>query len=214
MNEDDLYQLMVVATKQQEAAATQLAALEKQQATLAATIVQAQRAIEAMRDAGAASAGLIERATKLAVEQAVNDALEGVSKAASDSLADAVVPAIKAIRGAAGVAQEGGERLRAAVGWVSWKWAAICGAVAACLLVTTWQVAVFMTPSGSEMAELRAQADDYALRGGKIKLSTCGPPPGRLCALIDAKQVDSNGFITSWDATPKNGDRWVILKGY
>ena len=39
MNEDDLYQLMVVATKQQEAAATQLAALEKQQATLAATIV-------------------------------------------------------------------------------------------------------------------------------------------------------------------------------
>ena len=120
------------------------------------------------------------------------------------------MPAIKAIRGAAGVAQEGGERLRAAVGWVSWKWAAICGAVAACLLVTTWQVAVFMTPSGSEMAELRANADDLKRKGGKIKLSTCGSP-GRMCAQVDEKQINAQGVVTGFGA---NGERWLILKGY
>jgi hypothetical protein len=44
----------------------------------------------------------------------------------------------------------------------------------AVLLVATWPIAVFKTPSGSEMAELQAQADDYAWGGGKMKLSTCG----------------------------------------
>lgn len=211
MNEDDLFQLMLMAKENEKAAATQLAALEKQQAVLNATIVQAQRAIESMKDAGASSAGLIERAAKLAVEKAVSEALEGVSKAASDSLADALVPAVKAIRGAAKAAQEGGESLRDAVGWVSWKWAAICSASVAGLLIVTWSLAIYMTPSGSEIAELRANVADLESRGGKIKLRKCDSP-GRLCAQIDERQINSDNVATTIFGA--NGERWLILKGY
>lgn len=203
MSEQVLFGLMAVAQEQQQAAAAQLAALEQQQAQLTATIEQARRAVEAMSNAGTASAGLIERATKEAVDKAVTDALAGVSQAASDSLAGAVVPALNAIKGAAWRAQEAEKSLRVAVGWVGWKWAVICGAASAGLLAMVWSLAVFMTPSGSEMAELRANATDLERRGGKIKLSTCEK---RLCTRIDAK---ASGVVYG-----ENGEKWMILDGY
>lgn len=205
MSEQALFGLMAVAQEQQHAAAVQLAALEQQQAQLTATIAQARRAVEAMSNAGTASAGLIERATQEAVNQAVTEALAGVSKAASDSLAGAVVPALNAIKGAAGRAQEAEKSLRDAVGWVGWKWAIICAAASAGLLVVVWSLAVFMTPSGSEMAELRANATDLERRGGKIKLSTCG---GRLCARVDIKASERAVRYG------ENGEKWMILDGY
>lgn len=210
MNEQALFGLMTVAQEQQQAAALQLAALEQQQATLTATIEQARRAVEAMSNAGIASAGLIERATKMAVDKAVADALAGVSQAASESLANAVNPALKAINGAARRAQEAENSLQNAIGWIGWKWAAICGTAAAGLLAVTWSVAIFMTPSGDEMAELRAGAADLERRGGKIKLSLCGSP-GRMCAQIDEKQINAEGGATLFGA---DGEKWLILKGY
>ena len=203
MNEQALFGLMAVAQEQQQAAAAQLAALEQQQAQLTATIEQARRVVEVMSNAGTASAGLIERATKKAVDKAVTEALAGVSKVARDSLAGAVVPALSAIKGAAGRAQEAEKSLRDAVGWVGWKWAGICGAASAGLLVVVWSLAVFMTPSGSEMAELRANITNLERRGGKIKLSTCEK---RLCARIDAK---ASGVVCG-----ENGEKWMILDGY
>ena len=203
MSEQALFGLMAVAQEQQQAAAAQLAVLEQQQAKLTETIEQARRAVEVMSNAGTASAGLIERATKEAVDKAVTDALASVSQAASYSLASAVAPALKVIKGAAGSAREAEKSLRDSVGWVGWKWAGICGAASAGLLVVVWSLAVFMTPSGSEMAELRANATDLERRGGKIKLSTCEK---RLCARIDAK---ASGVVYG-----ENGEKWMILDGY
>ena len=203
MSEQALFGLMAVAQEQQQAAAAQLAVLEQQQAKLTETIEQARRAVEAMSNAGTASAGLIERATKEAVDKAVTDALASVCQAASDSLASAVAPALKVIKGAAGSALEAEKSLRDSVGWVGWKWAGICGAASAGLLVVVWSLAVFMTPSGSEMAELRANATDLERRGGKIKLSTCEK---RLCARIDAQ---ASGVVYG-----ENGEKWMILDGY
>lgn len=90
--EQELFGLMAVAQEQQQAVAAQLAALEKQRAQLTATVEQARRAVEAMRDAGAASAGLIEQAAQQAVERGVDAALWRVSEAAKDSLANAIAP--------------------------------------------------------------------------------------------------------------------------
>lgn len=119
MSEQALFGLMAVAQEQQQAAAAQLAVLEQQQAKLTETIEQARRAVEAMSNAGTASAGLIERATKEAVDKAVTDALASVSQAASDSLASAVAPALKVIKGAAGSAREAEKAYGIpSVGWV------------------------------------------------------------------------------------------------
>lgn len=133
------------------------------------------------------------------------NALVSVSQAASDSLAGAVAPALKAITGAAGRAQKAEQSLRSAVSWVGWKWAAICAAASAGLLVVVWSLAVLMTPSGSEMAELRAHAIDLERRGGKIKLSTCD---GRLCARVDIKSSESAARYG------ENSEKWMILDGY
>lgn len=205
MSEQALFGLMAVAQEQQQAVAAQLAVLEQQQLQLSAITEQARRAVEAMNHAGIASAGLIERGTQEAVNKAVANALASVSQAASDSLASAVVPAMKAIKGAAGRAQEAEQSLRATVGWVGWKWAGICAAASAGLLVVVWSLAVFMTPSGSEMAELRTHATDLERRGGKIKLSTCS---GRLCARVDIKASESAARYG------ENGEKWMILDGY
>lgn len=198
MSEQALFGLMAVAQEQQQAVAAQLAVLEQQQLQLTAIIEQARRAVEAMNHAGIASAELIERGTQEAVNKAVANALASVSQAASDS----VVPALKAIKGAAGRAQEAEQSLRSAV---SWKWAGVCAAASAGLLVVVWSLALLMTPSGSDMAELRAHANDLERRGGKIKLSTCG---GRLCARVDIKASES---VARYG---ENGEKWMILDGY
>lgn len=203
--EQELFGLMAVAQEQQQAAAAQLAALEKQRAQLTATIEQARRAVEAMRDAGAASAGLIEQAAQQAVEKGVDAALWRVSEATKESLANATGPALNAIKGAAGRAQEAEQSLRDAVGWVSWKWATICGAVAAGMLAAVWSLAMILTPGWDEIQELRATVADLERRGGKIKLSTCGDR-GRLCARIDVK---ASGAVYG-----ANGENLMILSGY
>ena len=59
-----------------------------------------------------------------------------------------------------------------------------------------------MTPRGSEMADLRANATDLERRGGKLKLSTCEK---RLCARIDAKASEV--------VYGENGEKWMILDG-
>ena len=116
-----------------------------------------------------------------------------------------VVPALNAIKGAVGRAHEAEKILRDAVGWVGWKCAVICGAASAGLLAMVWSLAVFMTPSGSEMAELRANATDLIRWGGKIMLRTCD---GRLCARVDVKAIESK---TRYG---ENGEKWMLLDGY
>jgi len=204
VNEEDLYQLMVVATKQQEAVAMQLAALEKQQTQLTATIGQAKRSIEAMENAGVASAGLIERATKMAVDKAVADALEGVSKAASESLANAVNPAVNALRGVTARAVETEESMRAATSSFGWKWIGVLLLTSFMLLTTIVGLSLLLVPSPNEIANMRANLAALEARGGKIRLTTCND---RLCAEIDPKAEKGVQF-------GENGQRWLILKGY
>ena len=95
MSEQELFGLMAVAQEQQQAATSTLQKLEAQQAELAGIIGKARSAVEAMNNAGTASAVLIEKATKNAVEKGVHSALERISEQAKLSLADAINPAVK-----------------------------------------------------------------------------------------------------------------------
>jgi len=121
MSEQELFGLMAVAQDQQQAAALTLQRLEAQQAELAGIIGKARSAVEAMNNAGTASAVLIEKATKNAVEKGVQSALEGIQQQARSALGDSVNPAMKALQGITARAEQAEENLHQAAKSISWR---------------------------------------------------------------------------------------------
>jgi hypothetical protein len=208
MSEQELFGLMAVAQDQQQAAALTLQRLEAQQVELAAIIGKARSAVEAMSNAGTASAVLIEKATKNAVEKGVQSALERISEQAKRSLADAINPAVKALHGVTERAVEVEESIRDTANAFSWKWASVCIFAACALLLTVWSLAWILTPGYGEVAELRANVAALEAKGGKVQLSTCGPK-GRLCA-----RVSANDAAVIWGPPDKENEKWIILNGY
>lgn len=208
MSEQELFGLMAVAQEQQQAAASTLQKLEAQQAELAGIIGKARSAVEAMNNAGTASAVLIEKATKNAVEKGVHSALELISEQAKLSLADAINPAVKALYGVTTRAVEAEETIRDTARAFSWKWASVCIVAACALLLTVWSLAWMLTPGYGEVAELRANVAALQAKGGKVQLSTCGPK-GRLCARVNAKDA-----AVMWGPPDKENEKWIILNGY
>lgn len=64
----------------------------------------------------------------------------------------------------------------------------------------------------SEISVMQVQADTLARKGGRIRLSTCGPK-SRLCAEVSRDQGGGiHDFTGPWSID--NGPTYVILKGY
>jgi hypothetical protein len=197
---------MVVAQDQQKAASDALQKLEDRQVALNVIIARAGTAVEEMNKAGHASALIIEKATRIAVEKAVQAALANVQQQTQSTLADSVNPAVKALQGVTARAKEAEESLHQAAGSISWKWAAILAATSCMLLASVVGLSMLLVPSPNEIADLRANVADLEARGGKVQLSTCGDK-NRLCARIDPKAEKE----LQWG---QNGQRWMILQGY
>lgn len=116
VNEQKLFGLIAVAQEQQQAAALILKQLEARQAELAQTIMAARSAVEAMSNAGTASAILIEKATKNAVEKGVQKStLERISEQTRIRLDDSISPAVRALQGVAARAVDAEEAIRETV---------------------------------------------------------------------------------------------------
>ena len=208
-----LYGLIGTAQEQQKIAGDQLAAMGE----LKATIRQAGDAVQAMRLAGDASAAVIEKATRKAVEQAVQDVLERVSDKARLSIADAINPAVNALQAVSGDAVGAGQKLRDSISWVGWKWGAVCVAAAFGLFTAIMVGVVLLVPSARDLAALRAEKAELEAsvaglkdRGGRGQLTHCGDKK-RLCALIDPQQINSDGVAHRYG---EKGETWMILKGY
>ena len=210
MSEQELFGLMAVAQDQQQAAALTLQRLEAQQAELAGIIGKARSAVEAMNNAGTASAVLIEKATKNAVEKGVQSALEGIQQQARSALGDSVNPAMKALQGITARAEQAEENLHQAAKSISWRWAAIWAFTGCTLLTAVVGLSMLLVPSPNEIADLRANVAALETRGGKVQLTQCGPS-NRLCAKIDLKANEGKG--TNGDGWGKEGE-WRILQGY
>ena len=210
MSEQELFGLMAVAQDQQQAAALTLQRLEAQQAELAGIIGKARSAVEAMNNAGTASAVLIEKATKNAVEKGVQSALEGIQQQARSALGDSVNPAMKALQGITARAEQAEETLHQAAKSISWRWAAIWAFTGCTLLTAVVGLSMLLVPSPNEIADLRANVAALETRGGKVQLTQCGPS-NRLCAKIDLKANEGKG--TNGDGWGKEGE-WRILQGY
>ena len=202
VSEQELFGLMAVAQEQQQAADAILERLEAQQAQLEQTIEQARAAVREMEMAGKASALIIEKATRLAVSEAVSGALVAVRDETAQTLGGSVKPAVSALEGVTGRAEQAEQRLSQAAASFSWQWGALWAGTAALLLLVVLAVSLILVPSPKEIAKLRAKAEYLEEKGGKVVLTECGPKK-RLCAEIDLGA----------EVWGKNGE-FRILKGY
>ena len=206
VSEQDLYTLMVVAQDQQKAASDALQKLEDRQVALNVVIARAGTAVEEMNKAGHASALIIEKATRIAVEKAIQAALADVQRQTQSTLGDSVNPAVKALQGATVRAEQAEESLHQAASSISWKWAAIWATTSCMLLASIVGLSMLLVPSPNEIADLRADAAALEAKGGRVQLSVCGDSK-RLCARIDPKAEKGDQY-------GQNGQRWMILQGY
>jgi uncharacterized membrane protein YdfJ with MMPL/SSD domain len=202
VSEQELFGLMAVAQEQQQAATVAIERLEAQRAGLEQTVEQARAAVREMEMVGKASALIIEKATRIAVSEAVSSALVAVRDETVKTLGGSVTPAVNALDGVTARALQAEQRLNQAAASFSWQWGALWAGTAALLLLVVLAVVLILVPSPKEIAELRAQAEYLEEKGGKVVLTECGPKK-RLCAEIDLGA----------DVWGKNGE-FRILKGY
>ena len=199
---------MAVAKEQQRAVSEALQKLEDRQVALNAVIARAGTAVEEMHKAGQASSLIIEKATGVAVEKAVQAALANVQQQTQSTLGDSVTPAVKALQGVTARAEQAEESLHQAANSISWKWAAIWASTSCMLLASIVGLSMLLVPSPNEILDLRANVAALEAKGGKVQLSTCGPEK-RLCARVNAKEAG-----TIWGPEGKNNEKWIILNGY
>ena len=206
ISEQELFGLMAVTKEQQRAVSEALQKLEDRQVALNAVIARAGTAVEEMHKAGQASSLIIEKATRVAVEKAVQAALANVQQQTQSTLGDSVNPAVKALQGVTARAEKAEESLHQAASSISWKWAAIWAATSCMLLASIVGLSMLLVPSPNEIADLRADAAALEAQGGRVQLSVCGDSK-RLCARIDPKAEKGDQY-------GQNGQRWMILQGY
>lgn len=183
--------------------------LEAQQAELTQTIAKARSAVDEMNKAGHASALIIEKSTRIAVEKGVHSALESIQQQTRSTLGDSMSPAVKALQGVTERAEQAEENLHQASRSLSWKWTAICAAMGCTLLATVVCLSMLLVPTPNEIADLRANVSALEARGGKVKFTQCGPS-NRLCAQVDVKANTAKNGAFGWG---KDGS-WMILEGY
>ena len=161
-------------------------------------------------------AGDVRQAASEAVDASVKQALVGAADTAAAALKEAAKPIIDSLSSVASAADKAEGKLSGAVASFGWKWAVVAGGAAAggivAVLLAGWmsvwwarhrveQLAEERVALVGEVAQLQAQVQEWAKRGGRAKLDRCGDKE-RLCVRVD-KTV---GFGKEAD--------YFVLKGY
>jgi hypothetical protein len=155
--EKKLYLLMEIAEQQQQAVKAALAALEARQTTLVKTSAQLQTVMQTMLPAA-------EAAARKGATEAVKAALENASKTATDAVAKSCQPLLAGLAGVTGQASAAEDKLKGAVEWFGWRWAALaastaCGAILA-LLLSAWGMVWWQRAQLAEVKAERAKLGD------------------------------------------------------
>lgn len=197
---DQLSALFAAALEQQEAAKAAVSDLAQERKALAV-------AVEAIKNASSS----LQAATGSAA-----------SKAVTESLSQAPKSAVTALNTATGALDEAADKVRNAGAWISWKFALVFALAGAAAVATSYTIGRFTLPDRAEIealrlekAELEASIADLTKRGGKIKLSRCGPD-NRLCVRITPKQGLAQGQINFQGSWISNDGvyQFVIPQGY
>ena len=204
--------LLEVAEAQQQAVAAQLEQLQQQTAALAQAVVNvnraAQHAVLALQEAAGAA---LSDAVRKSLGQAAETAL-----AALESVSEPVMAHWSAMTQEARAAET---RLRRAVAWFSWRWAALLGVLGAGVVggivlaantLVWWersQVDSLLEQRAAltiEVRDLQATAKTWRQKAGRASLNDCG---GRLCVEID----ETAG---RWTVKDDPSRPLAIIKGY
>lgn len=205
-SQQQLYGLMVLAEEQQKAVQAALDGLTAERAALAKERVT--------------FAGTVRRA----VDESITQSFDGFSSAAANAIDSAVKPAINGLSDVMRAAIEAEGQLKNASQWFAWKWVAVLGAGIAMVSLFAWasvwwqreQVGQLIQQRDAlevSVAELQANIAALDAKGGRIKLSKCGPS-ARLC--VEASRNQGAGE-TNWKAPwadNTTGQQYVIPKGY
>jgi hypothetical protein len=183
---------------------------EEELSIMYTSVIEQQEALK-----GAAAEFAKERANLAAAIDSIKNASSGLqtaigsaaSKAVIETLAKAPETAVAALSTATEALDAASGKVRAAGAWISLKFVLVFVFAGAAAVATNYTIGRFTLPNRaeidalrSEKAELEAGIADLAKRGGRIKLSTCGPD-NRLCVRITPKQGSAaiqRNFQGSW----------------
>ena len=200
--QQQLFGLMAIAEEQQKAVeaaidglAAEREALAKERAAVAQAAASVASVADEVRKAAADAVPAMQRAAGEAVGASVRQSLAGASDAAAKALGEAAKPVIGSLSGVVQAANDAQGSMRNAGAWFAWKWVAVAagGLVGVCLVAyasLAWQlhqVSSLREEKATllgEVAQLQANAKDWAKRGGRAQLERCGDA-GRLCARVD-----------------------------
>lgn len=145
-----------------------------------------------------------------------SEVMKAVQTGAAQAVKEAARPLIGELSGVVQAASQAEDKLSGAVKAFGWRWALLAGCLGGgaivALLVSAWLVVWWQRHQVEYLAEqkaallqevgaLRANAEDWAKRGGRAKLGTCGNA-GRLCVRVDT----SVGYGEAGD--------FYVLRGY
>ena len=214
MDEQRIFNMMVLVEDQQKAVAAAIAGLAAERAALAKERAALARAVQG-----------IQKDIDDAVSAAVKRSLDGASETAAKALSEAAKPVIDRLSGVVHAADDVEDSLKKAGQWFAWKWVAVAagGLVGVCLVAyvaLAWQLHEVKS-LGDEKAKLaaaivreRATVVELTKDGGRVRWNKCG---GRLCFEASSNQgTYSNGTplpLGSW-TTNKGHVPLVIPKGY
>jgi hypothetical protein len=200
--QQQLFGLMALAEEHQKAVQAALDGLAKERAALAQeciAVAQAAASVadvaDAVREAAADAVPAMKKAAGEAVGVSVKQSLAGVADTAAQALGEAAKPVINSLSSVVKAASEAEGSMRRAGAWFAWKWVAVAGAgaVGVCLLAyasLAWQLHQVESlreekaALQEEVVQLRANANEWAKQGGRVKLERCGEA-SRLCVRVN-----------------------------
>lgn len=204
--------LLEIAEAQQQAVAAQLEQLKRQTEALAQAVANVNTAADNAVIA-------LEEAAGAAIDRSIRDSLSQAAKTALSALQGVSEPVMAQWSAMTEEAKAAETRLRRAVSWFSWRWAALIGAlgvgviagiVLAAKTLVWWEH--FQIDSLSEqraalteeISRLEATAKNWSKKAGRANLTTCD---GRLCVEVDER-------AGRWTVGNDQSRPLAVIKGY
>lgn len=214
--QEHLFGLMAIAEEHQSAVRAAVEALACERKVLGEQSAAHSKQLRELTRAANDAVRAMERAAGDAVRGAMNRSIGETSNAVAGAFGAATQPFLKRLDDSSKIAFEAQSRLGVSMMRLSWQWIYLAGACTGAVLIAVWLVGVLFTEwqrhenlnliderdeLKAEVAQLRSQSEEWAKRGGRAKLETCGSP-ARLCARVDKRNAYGPG------------SDYFVLKGY
>lgn len=214
--QEHLFGLMAIAEEHQAAVRAAVEALASERQALGEQSAAHSKQLRELTRAANDAVRAMEKGAGDAVRSAVARSITDTSSAVAGAFDAATQPFLTQLDSSARIAAEAQSRLGVAMTRFSVQWVYVAGLCTGAVLLAAWPVAVLFTEwqrhenlnlmderdqLKTEVAQLRAQSEQWARTGGRAKLERCGDL-ARLCVRVDKRTVYG-----------QDGD-YFVLKGY